>query len=242
MWQEHWQHCILQQSSTVDWSNCKKFHERLCNKILDEGGDYRVIIFGVHAWDACREWFPREKILNQQNILHGCHIRRNMHYTKWTWLFSIHIGCWHGFWKTSHTNQWLWARYSSSHQAPFKKIGANWWAIQESSASVVGKQVTKIYCSHCNHSLRTWCRCGCINCRRGLICCFSGSRKCIWGNWQKRKCRQRAGWKMCCQCNRAQKVNANEQKGGLQRLMKQSWAWLWMVLPTPILHWNWEMT
>ena len=143
-----------------------------------------------------------------------------MHYTKWTWLFSIHIGCWQGFWKTSHTNQWLWARYSSSHQVPFKKIGANWWPIQESSASVAGKQVTKIYCSHCNHSLRTWCRCGCINCRRGLICCFSGSRKCIWGNWQKRKCRQRAGWKMCCQCNRAQKVNANEQKGGLQRSMK----------------------
>jgi hypothetical protein len=42
---------------------CKNFHERLCAKISDEGGDYRVIILIKHAWDACREWFPKENIL-----------------------------------------------------------------------------------------------------------------------------------------------------------------------------------
>ncbi len=53
--------------------------------------------------------------------------------------FFIHIWCWYGisFRETSNTNQWLWARHSSSHWAPFRKRGADWWAIGESRASVV---------------------------------------------------------------------------------------------------------
>ena len=31
----------------------KKFHENLCKKIADDDGDYRIILLGDHAWDAC---------------------------------------------------------------------------------------------------------------------------------------------------------------------------------------------
>jgi len=35
-------------------SICKKFHERLCNKILDEVDNYRVIFIGKRVWKAYR--------------------------------------------------------------------------------------------------------------------------------------------------------------------------------------------
>ena len=33
------------------------FHEKLCAKITADGGDYRVIFLGKHAWEGCRDWF-----------------------------------------------------------------------------------------------------------------------------------------------------------------------------------------
>ena len=33
------------------------FHEKLCAKITADGGDYRVIFLGEHAWEGCRDWF-----------------------------------------------------------------------------------------------------------------------------------------------------------------------------------------
>jgi hypothetical protein len=60
----------------------KKFHENLCKKITDDCGDYRVILLGDHAWDACKKWFPSDKILNEGAIPHGSYIKNNYHY-KW---------------------------------------------------------------------------------------------------------------------------------------------------------------
>ncbi len=34
-----------------------------------------------NAWDVCMEWFPKEKILHQWNILHDCCIKNNHHFT-----------------------------------------------------------------------------------------------------------------------------------------------------------------
>ena len=31
----------------------KDFHEKLCEKITQDGGNYRVVLFGDHAWSAC---------------------------------------------------------------------------------------------------------------------------------------------------------------------------------------------
>jgi hypothetical protein len=47
------------------------FHEKLCAKITEDGGDYRDIFRGKHAWEGCREWFYNEKILNLRSIAHG---------------------------------------------------------------------------------------------------------------------------------------------------------------------------
>jgi len=58
----------------------KKFHENLCKKITTDGGDYRVILLGDHAWGACRDWFMQEKILNVTAIPHGSFIKNNYHY------------------------------------------------------------------------------------------------------------------------------------------------------------------
>jgi hypothetical protein len=33
------------------------FHETLSAKITTDGGDYRVIFLGKHAWEGCRDWF-----------------------------------------------------------------------------------------------------------------------------------------------------------------------------------------
>jgi hypothetical protein len=49
----------------------KIFHEKLCAKITEDGGDYRVIFLGKHAWVGCREWFKDKKILNHRDIAHG---------------------------------------------------------------------------------------------------------------------------------------------------------------------------
>jgi hypothetical protein len=48
------------------------FHETLCAKITADGGDYRVIFLGEHAWEGCRDWFNDDKILNLRSIAHGC--------------------------------------------------------------------------------------------------------------------------------------------------------------------------
>jgi hypothetical protein len=31
----------------------KDFHEKLCENIMQDGGNYRVVLFGDHAWSAC---------------------------------------------------------------------------------------------------------------------------------------------------------------------------------------------
>ena len=55
------------------------FHEKLCAKITEDGGDYRVIFLGEHAWEGCRDWFYDDKILNLRSIAHGSLIRNNFH-------------------------------------------------------------------------------------------------------------------------------------------------------------------
>jgi hypothetical protein len=55
------------------------FHEMLCAKITADGGDYRVIFLGKHAWEGCRDWFNDDKILNLRSIAHGSVIRNNFH-------------------------------------------------------------------------------------------------------------------------------------------------------------------
>jgi hypothetical protein len=57
----------------------KDFHEKLCEKITQDGGDYRVVLFGNHAWSACANWFPVEKVINRGSIAHGSLIRNNWH-------------------------------------------------------------------------------------------------------------------------------------------------------------------
>ena len=55
------------------------FHEKLCAKIKADGGDYRVIFLGKHAWEGCRDWFYDDKILNLRSIAHGSFIRNIFH-------------------------------------------------------------------------------------------------------------------------------------------------------------------
>ncbi len=57
----------------------KNFHEKLCEKITQDGGDYLVVLFGDHAWSACASWFLREKVINHVSIAHGSWIRNNWH-------------------------------------------------------------------------------------------------------------------------------------------------------------------
>jgi hypothetical protein len=57
----------------------KDFHEKLCEKITQDGGNYRVVLFGDHAWSACASWFPKEKVINHVRIAHGSLIRNNWH-------------------------------------------------------------------------------------------------------------------------------------------------------------------
>jgi hypothetical protein len=57
----------------------KDFHEKLCKKITQDGGDYCVVLFGDHAWSACANWFPAKKVINRGNIAHGSVIRNNWH-------------------------------------------------------------------------------------------------------------------------------------------------------------------
>jgi hypothetical protein len=56
----------------------RDFHVGLVEKIMRDGGDY-VIIFGNNVWKACKHWFPKEKVLNHQSILHGSVISNNFH-------------------------------------------------------------------------------------------------------------------------------------------------------------------
>ena len=55
------------------------FHETFCAKITADGGDYRFIFLGEHAWEGCRDWFNDNKILNLCSIAHGSFIRNNFH-------------------------------------------------------------------------------------------------------------------------------------------------------------------
>ena len=57
----------------------KIFPKKLCAKITEDGGDYRVIFLGKHAWVGCREWFKDEKILNHRDTAHGSFIQNNYH-------------------------------------------------------------------------------------------------------------------------------------------------------------------
>jgi hypothetical protein len=60
----------------------KVFHEKLCQKITKDGDDYRVVLFGDHAWSACASWFPKKKVINHVSIAHGSRIRNNYHREK----------------------------------------------------------------------------------------------------------------------------------------------------------------
>ena len=51
------------------------FHEKLCAKITEDGGDYRVIFLGEHEWEGCRDWFYDDKILNLRSIARGSFIQ-----------------------------------------------------------------------------------------------------------------------------------------------------------------------
>jgi len=55
------------------------FHEKLCAKIKSDGGDYRNIFLGKHAWEGCRDWFYDDKNLNLCSIAHVSFIRNNFH-------------------------------------------------------------------------------------------------------------------------------------------------------------------
>jgi hypothetical protein len=55
------------------------FHETLCTKITADGGNYRNIFLGKHAWEGCRDWFNDDKILNLRSIAHGSVIQNNFH-------------------------------------------------------------------------------------------------------------------------------------------------------------------
>ncbi len=63
----------------------RNFHAKLlCERITQEGGDYRVVIFGEHAWKARKDWFPAEKVLNHDRhyIPHGSVVKNNWHREK----------------------------------------------------------------------------------------------------------------------------------------------------------------
>jgi hypothetical protein len=70
--------CILQCTGKAKPSDHEGF-SRLCEKIMQDGGDYSVIIFGDHAWSACASWFPKEKVINHGSIAHESRIRNNWH-------------------------------------------------------------------------------------------------------------------------------------------------------------------
>ena len=57
----------------------KDFHQKLCEKIAQDGGDYRVVLFGDHTWCAWANWFPVEKVINHESIALGSVIRNNWH-------------------------------------------------------------------------------------------------------------------------------------------------------------------
>jgi hypothetical protein len=38
-----------------------------------------VVLFGDHAWNACGNWFPKERVLNHGSIAHGSVVRNNYH-------------------------------------------------------------------------------------------------------------------------------------------------------------------
>jgi hypothetical protein len=50
----------------------KGFHEKLWEKITQDGGNYCVVLFGDHAWSACN-------VINHVSIAHGSVIRNNWH-------------------------------------------------------------------------------------------------------------------------------------------------------------------
>ena len=79
--QVYWRYmCILQCTGKAKQSDHEEFlHEKLCEKITQDGGNYRVVLFCNHARDACANWFPAEKILNHGTIAHGSVIRNNWH-------------------------------------------------------------------------------------------------------------------------------------------------------------------
>ena len=57
------------------------FHEKLCAKIMADGGDYPVIFLGKHVWEGCRDWFYDDKIL-KDSIAHGSFIRNNFQHAR----------------------------------------------------------------------------------------------------------------------------------------------------------------
>jgi hypothetical protein len=65
-------------------AHTRNFHAKLCKRITREGGDYHVVIFGEHAWEACKDWFPAEKVLNHDRhyIPQGSVVKNNWHREK----------------------------------------------------------------------------------------------------------------------------------------------------------------
>ena len=71
--------CHLERDSEEERSNHEGLSCESMQKITQDGGDHRVIIFGDHAWRACASWFPKEKVINHGSIAHGSRIRNNWH-------------------------------------------------------------------------------------------------------------------------------------------------------------------
>ena len=48
----------------------KDIHDKRCTRITQDGGDFRVVILDKHAYNECKNWFPKENVINDGIFLH----------------------------------------------------------------------------------------------------------------------------------------------------------------------------
>ena len=48
----------------------KDIHDKQCTRITQDGGDFRVVILDKHAYNECKNWFPKENVINDGIFLH----------------------------------------------------------------------------------------------------------------------------------------------------------------------------
>ena len=103
-------------------------------------------------------------------------------------LSSRHIGCWCciSFRETSDTNQWLWARNTSSHWAPFEK--------RESKRLEISTGVSDVDVAA-------------LAAKKASSTAIMALGNALEATSAKEKSYQRRGWKGCCQDSQAQKRN-----------------------------------